>query len=690
MRGVAFRAMVRSLLLTMSGFCLASSGVGAAFAGDAFPPSPYEILASRDLETPLLDAVSYCVPKGVDAAVDPILEHATAGEWEEARGLLTNWSDGLVRPGLELEVLDAVLQARAAGDRAEWMDIESRMTQMLLRPEVEPLTLCLRLELARVLLLMSRESEAAAQLVRAERWLDGHESDARHADEVAFFRAELLYRIGRAFDAHLSYRELTQSTSERLALAARLRLTDLSFDSGRVDGVSDEYEALLPRASAIGASTTGWGLRAAEAALDAGEPDRAQRWLERFYDTTRDRDARDSMEIRLADLDVALEDPIPARKRLSGVSGRRVGDPIGALAAVRAIDLGVSRGSDEQRLEILLHALRDQREGVRRYALGVTMDELERRGDLDGALAVATRLAYEGVDTVVTPGFEEALDALLRAVAAQREGGGGCRQLVRALGGRYGVLIERASEPTAFTRLGECFEEMELPWLAVTLYRSISRRFGPEGARQVALSLARTSLTIGEGALARGASTAALESPDADVESWRAILAEVDFLDGRYEEAAEGLRRVIDLPVLARERGRLLRMLALCLEHQSGIEDADFISARVPVWLDEGGGGPKARAAMVETALLAGHAYRRSGRPDRAEALYRVVDSHAGEGALRSSARFWLGFAGARDGAGELAWGEDPEEALGSPWSRYALFERRFERLESAYGEGRR
>ena len=92
--------------------------------------------------------------------------------------------------------------------------------------------------------------------------------------------------------------------------------------------------------------------------------------LERFLESGPPRDARDAAEVRLADLDVLYDDPLLARKRLSGVSGRRRRDPVGSLAAIRAIDLGISPGSPDQRLDLLLTAVRDQRHGVRRYAVG--------------------------------------------------------------------------------------------------------------------------------------------------------------------------------------------------------------------------------------------------------------------------------------------------------------------------------
>ena len=678
--------------LVISLLVLAAIGLAntASIAAD-YLPSPYDILRSRHLETPLLDAVTYCVPGGLDAVLDPVLEQATAGEWREARSMLSDWASGLDRATPELVVLDAVLQTRASEDRAGWLEAEQRLRELLRRDGIEPVEFCIRMELARILLHMSREPEASAQLTRAEQWLERRDERGPRLAAVSFWRAEVLYRVGDAFDAHLVYRKLSKVEDARLALAARLRLTDLSFDSGKIDSVSDEYEALLPRASAFGASTTGWALRASEAALDAGEAGRALRWLERFLELGPPRDARDAAEIRLADLDVSYNDPLRARKRLSGVTGRRRSEPIGSLAAVRAIDLGVSPGSPDQRFDILMLALRDQRNGVRRYALGVLMNERAERGDLDGALAVATRLAYEGIDSIVNPEYEKRLDGLLSSVTT----GGDCRQVVRALGGRYGILIERASKPAAFARVGECFEEMELPWLAATVYRSIARRFGTIGAQGIALPLARSSLAIGEVTLARRVASAALEDPSDQEVSWRAVLAEADFADGRAPEAAAGLRRVLasaeaETGALARDRGKWIRLLALTLDAKGNGDGASFIAERVPGWLADSNPPPGARAAMLEAAMLAGHQYRREGRDQDAAVLYSAVEREADAGALRSSARFWLGLAESDRQSASSSWGEDPNLEIGAPWARYAVFERHFDPLWKSYGQERK
>ncbi|MEM9175874.1 MAG: hypothetical protein AAGC67_11625, partial [Myxococcota bacterium] len=205
----------------------------APFAGaERVPPSPYDILRSQDLETPLLDAVSYCTPPGLDPALDPVHESASAGEWNEARAVLADWVQGLDAPGIELVAFDAILASREATEREDLIEVEDHLRAILRHRDSESVALCMRLELARILLQMRRNSEAAAQLTRAARRLEDEPAGSRHVEEVAFWRAEILYRRGQAFDAHLAYRKLGRSDNARLALASRLRLTDLSFDSG--------------------------------------------------------------------------------------------------------------------------------------------------------------------------------------------------------------------------------------------------------------------------------------------------------------------------------------------------------------------------------------------------------------------------------------------------------------------------
>jgi hypothetical protein len=315
------------------------------------------------------------------------------------------------------------------------------------------------------------------------------------------------------------------------------------------------------------------------------------------------------------------------------------------------------------------------------------MRELSHRGDLDGALAAATRLAYEGVDPVVTPSYSDQLDEILANILKEGSQRGGCPEIIRELGGRYGILIERASNLAPFTRVGLCFEEMELPWLAATVYRSMARRFGAIRAQTIALPLARASLAIGEVTLSRRVATAALEDPDEDVMAWKAIVAEADFVDGRIDQAVEGLRAVLDSPKIRLERGKLIRLLALTLEKRGQIEDAQYIAERVPRWLEQDQAEPISRANMIEAAMLAAHAHRRAGESEGAMDLYRVVERYSTSDALDSSARFWLGLAGEMDSSGESPWAGDPRSSLVAPWGRLARFEKRYRPIRESYSD---
>jgi len=658
----------------------------AANASTAAPPSPSAILARRDLAAPFLDAVALCLPAELDGKLDPLAEKAAAGEWREARRSLDRARTQLEEHGEALALVDAIVAAREAVTRTEQREAERRLAGLDRERAVPGRAACVRLEHARSLLLLDRAPEAAAQLARAARVLRGDDawSRARRA-AVGFLEAEVLYRSGRRFDAHLAYRRIAREANPRLALAARLRLSDLAFDAGSKDPASLEYESLLPRGSAFGATRSGWSLRAAETALAAGDAPRAIRWIQRYQDLEPDRDARDVADIRRADLEARSGDPEAARNRLEAVAARHGTAPIGVLAGLRSVDLGVSLAPPEARIALLERATARERHGLRRYAMGVLMRELADRAALDEALAVATRLAYAGGDPALVPGYGAMLDDLLaRAVGT---GEAGCAAGVRALGGRYGLLIERASELAPFARLGLCFEQRDLPWLALPVYRAIGRRFGAAGTATVAMAFARSAVASGEVAVARHAAQDALSGAGADAPGWRAILAEADFRDGRPTSGLERARAVLDAPGLGLQRASLVRWIARSLAERPSTPDALFVSTRIPGWLDEatGDAGSLDRLRLLEAGLTTAHVLRRAKENDAAFALYRAVDRHAGDGPLRSSARFWLGLARQPDAAGAMAWRGEGDAALGPPWARVAAFEARYEALRDAY-----
>ena len=55
---------------TMLGLLLSVAFASPVAAADGLLPSPYDILRDRGLDTPLLDAVPYCVPPGPNRAAN--------------------------------------------------------------------------------------------------------------------------------------------------------------------------------------------------------------------------------------------------------------------------------------------------------------------------------------------------------------------------------------------------------------------------------------------------------------------------------------------------------------------------------------------------------------------------------------------------------------------------------------------
>ena len=138
------------LLPALAGLVLLATDVASAAAPMDMPASPYDILRSRHLETPLLDAVPRCLPEGLDPVLDPVIEHADASEWREARALLENWARSLDRATPELVVLDGVFQARQAEEREDRVEAEERLAAMLRRDGVREIGFCVRMERLRL------------------------------------------------------------------------------------------------------------------------------------------------------------------------------------------------------------------------------------------------------------------------------------------------------------------------------------------------------------------------------------------------------------------------------------------------------------------------------------------------------------------------------------------------------------
>ncbi len=699
-RAVAHGSIHVSMLVAIA-LCLAATGAGAAEPPRPIPPSPYDILDRRLLETPTLDGVDLCIPVGLPDAYESFVALLERREWQQALEIVEAHLGEVDEVPAEAALLIASVQARVASEREEMLVARDALQRALRRSAPRRSRACGRLEMARLALLLGRYPESAAQCTMAERLLEDLVGVDGRFEEAKFYRTEGLYRTDRAFEAHLGFRRLARSANARLAAGARLRLTDLSFEAGKSERARMEYEALLPRAEAFGASLMGWALRVAEAAMDDGDYEGALAWMERYLEATTNRDAFDLVTIRRADVEYLRGDERKARELLDLVSERRGRHAPGLIASVRQVDLRLEPGTGDKRVETVLAAASSSLRAVRLYALGVLVSELLRQGDIDGALAAGTRLAYEGYDRVLTPNFRRDLDEMLaRATSAPRTEDA-CLAVTLRLGGRYSILMDRAREPDPFLALGGCLEILEMPWLAIDVYRRLTRTFGAEAAGAVALPLARVSLNAEDYAMVRAAAHASLaREAEAEVEhasEWRLLLAEAELRDGQPAEAAKLLQGLLEQADMGGIERRRLHATLLYAEAVSVIGSDEESRALLVTSLSKVPREARSRWPLVhgEASLLTAEAHRDAGDVDRARALYRSAAEELPSGAMASEAGYWLGALGpdaemlADIEAGRAGRGDVWHEALGmeeaGPWRSLAQLESDLDPLRRAY-----
>ncbi|MFT5444136.1 MAG: hypothetical protein ACI8W3_003188 [Myxococcota bacterium] len=480
--------------------------------------------------------------------------------------------------------------------------------------------------------------EADAAVARIERLHAGVSTDHPSLEAAKFYRSELFYRRGDAFNAHVGYRELVASKNPRMAAAARLRLTDLSFDAGKSRSVQLEYETLLPHGEAFGAKMLDWSLRAAEAALDAGDYAGADAWFNRFAEGVTDRNRRDIVEVRRADLDVLDGRPEIGRKRLRALFGRKGDMDIEALAKVRQIALGVGASDPGERIDELHRATSSSNRGVRVYALSVLVHQLLLQDRIDEGVAAITRLAYEGPDPALAATFDDDLERLLLATIEGTGTEEGCARIIRRLGGRTEILLGYAPAPAPFLALGECLEKIELHDLAIAVYRSLTRTFGTAAAKRVALPLARASLASGDVSLARAAAEVNILNRGDDAANWRFVQAQAEAEMGHANRARELLRVLLRTDELLDQSLALADAFSKILDRKvkEDIELLDLVVAAVPE--DQRAKSPFRYGAV---AMRSAEALRLMGQGDRARVQYRVASEFLPAGSMRDEASYW-------------------------------------------------
>ena len=651
------------------------------------PPSPYVILGSKLLDPPRLEAVSFCIPARLSLQLGDFEKGMAAGEFDESERLLDAYAKTVAMQDpaeheRDVTLLRAGLAARRGGDRSKLRIARSRLEYIAMRERESGRLVCALLESARVAIALRLLPEAEAGITRVVRELSEASDDHPSLESAKFYRAELLYRRDEPFDAHILYRELASSRNPRMAAAARLRLTDLSFDSGKSRSVQLEYETLLPHGAAFGAKMSDWALRAAEAAIDSKNLGAAKIWLDRFAEDVQDRYERDVVEIRRADLDVLEGRPKDARKRLRKLWGRKGNEGVEALARVRQIDLGVSSAAPEARLATLHTATSSRNRGVKIYALSVLVHELVLQGKVDEGIAAITRLAYEGADPVLARHFDRDLQNLLAGSVFQADGDKECWRVVRRLGGRYGVLLEFTSDMSPFLALGRCFERMQLNAMAIELYRSLIRTHGLKVASMVALPLARASLAVGDVSLARAAAEVNIRHGGDRIPQWKAILAGAEIALHHDAAASRLLRELLPSKRLKEQRVSLALLFATVVRRHANGEDLALLQRTLESVSDS------AREAepwaFGEASMLAGSRLRGDGRTDRATAMYTLAAHYLPAGARKNEALYWAtrSLPGARSDEQEA---EAPEPGL---WSRLADYEARVETLVGRYQLG--
>lgn len=682
------RTVCTGLVLHVLGLVTVTAMAGStrAKAGAELPPSPYVILGSRLLDPPPLEAVPICVPARLSLQLGDFEKWVGEGDFDEAQKALTAYASTVAIQEPEeherdLALLRAALAARRGSERAQRLDVRAQLEHITKREKQTDRLVCALLESARLSILLRLLPEADAALNRIRARLSWLGADHPSLESARFYDAELLYRRGDGFSAHLVYRELTLSKNSRMAAAARLRLTDLSFDAGKSRSVQLEYETLLPHGAAFGAHMTDWSLRAAEAALDAGDFGAARAWFERYTSEVGDRDARDLVEIRRADLEVLEGRPGEARKRLRAL-WRRKGDlDIDSLARIRQVDLGVSSDAPDARIAALRAATSSANRGVRIYALAVLVHELVQQGKLDEGVAAVTRLAYEGASPVLARHFKRDLHDLLASSRREAAEDEGCPRVVRRLGGRYGVLLGHASDPAPFLALGSCFERMHLQDLAITLYRALTRTYGLRVANEVALPLARASLAVGDVSLARAAAEVNIRHGGERILEWKAILAVAEVALEHDAGARKLFRELLQGDKLPDQRVSLALSFATLIARQPYDDDDDDRLLEKTLLSVADAMRASEASTFGEATMLVATRLRSGDEPRRAAVFYSLASETLPVGARRSEARYWANrFDPESRTPGETG---DPEAT--GPWSQLADYEAKARTLIDRY-----
>lgn len=661
------------------------AGGAQAAVPDPFPASPHAIVDGRLPLPVLVDAAPACLPGAGIAALASLREQVREGDAEAAARQLAT-----IAPGAGPEsaaALRAVARARSVAP-SQLASVRRALDRALREDGSAPDRVCLHLERARLDLRSGLAPEALVSVLRAEREQALDRLPERRRETARFYRAEALVGMGRSEEAEAFYVGLQESTEPALAVAARLRLLWIRADRNEPPAVYKALAALIEEGSGEDLDLRAWSLLVAEPAIAAGRFEDAHRWLARAEEI----EGRSSLAaIRRADVLAALGRRDDARQALERVAG---GGAAGAraLAATRLSALALVDEDEGARDARLASVAATASPRVATHARAWLAHRRVLDGDWAAALEPLTRLAYEETDPFVAPFFRDDLDATLRGIATSG-GENACVHVVERLGGRRTVLLRHARELEPFLRLGDCYLMLGLPRAALGTWREASKAFGPDLPASLPLRLARASLAAGERAAVRAAVRASLAHLAAPAERapWELLAAELAVGEGRADEAAGPLMRLVDGPHLAPdERDRAVRALAevalhadLAPEHATAVRDT--------LWAASRSEAPLSDVTRARAALAAADALRLAGERDAARALYGTAGHRLpGEDARRERALYEEGRQAPDLESAVETWGSLSAGDESSGWRRLARAELRLARLRRAVGLGRR
>jgi tetratricopeptide (TPR) repeat protein len=252
---------------------------------------------------------------------------------------------------------------------------------------------------------------------------------------------------------------------------------------------------------------------------------------------------------------------------------------------------------------------------------------------------------------------------------------------IRRVGGRYGILANRASEPEPLLRIGTCYEELGLPVIALGVYRALARSFPDQVARKVALPLARSALAARDVGLVRTTAAGHVRRSEQNLPHWLLLLAEAEIQDGKVQRAADLLRPLVEQ---RGPKGAELRAVVAFAKAISQLtlssRDVDrlikgFDAVKVPTARREHG-------RYGEALMILAELERRRGRELEARARYLVAQKILPAGGMRAEASYWIA-ALDRDLASASSRFELAASEEAGMWQRLAHFEAGMSSLRS-------